>query len=177
MRNVTKMGSRSLILLHLGRRATLQRWASQWPTRSLCHAPHNKCPLLPTSSQPSTEPSFTLIQQHDKAPYSYGVETFNGYLEMIPAQTALPFSHTELLEGCFDDIKPAPWSIHCRRSILEAPVEIARSNIEDPRLFEGRETLIQIKMALNTDLKGRLTLQNMRTRRSKHIEFCGLHPP
>jgi len=130
------------------------------------------CSNVPTPADGGT--SLAWRELHDQSPASYGVETFNGYVELIPPKTALPYEKSEIMESALDYIRVVSFGIACRRNMLDAPVEIAEDAVLDNvRLSKKGGAKFKVTMRMGKDLIGNLTAQDTWTKSKVSIDFDG----
>lgn len=75
--------------------------------------------------QANQHTSVAWLQVHDQSPVSYGIQAFDGYLELIPPETPLPCKKSEIMESALDYIRSVSFGIASRRNMLDLPMEIA----------------------------------------------------
>ncbi|KAI9760913.1 MAG: hypothetical protein M1835_000080, partial [Candelina submexicana] len=97
---------------------------------------------MSTSSEPKNliqtdQTSLAWVQLHDESPTSYGIDLWGGYLEMIPPKAKLPCEKTASLENALDYIKHDTFIVRHRQSILEAPVELAKVELNGIRVAKN----------------------------------------
>src|ERR1700733_5949036 len=67
---------------------------------------HNISSCAPLSgnapAQADGQTSLAWLQLHDQSPASYGIQAFDGYLELITPKTPLPCKKSEIMESAFD---------------------------------------------------------------------------
>ena len=127
--------------------------------------------LRPNSSQST---SLTWRPIHDEAPASYGVIGYDGWVELIPRDTLLPFRKTITMYSALDYTREGTFSIAGRLNMLERPKEI-RSEVclKDIRLGKAGQAKIKITMRLAKDLTGSLTAWDVWTRDTVTVDFDG----
>ncbi len=127
--------------------------------------------LARTAEEPTTLP--LAIPLHHQSPASYGIDTVNGYLELIPPKTCLPYNTTEKLQSAFDYIHSGTFTICYRLSMMHAPVEIQSVELDGVRLAKKGDAKVKIRMGLGTDLVGNFTAQDRFTRSKVSVVFDG----
>lgn len=119
------------------------------------------------------ETALAWVQVYEQSPASYGVNTFDGYLEMAPSGAHLPFKATETLESAFDYITHDSIPVCCRASLLDAPVEIGKVELHGIRKAKKADTKVKVTLELGKDLVGTMTAQDVFTKSRASIEFQG----
>ena len=124
-------------------------------------------------SRADEKTSLAWVRLYDRSPASYGVSTFDGYLELIPPKISLPYEKTHTLESAFDYINRDTFKICFRRSIMDAPVEIKEVELRGIREAKKADTKVKITMGIRKDLIGNFTAQDMFTKSKVSIAFNG----
>jgi len=116
--------------------------------------------------------SLAWVQLHDRSPASYGIENLDGYLELIPPKTPLPCKKSDLMESAMDYIRLASFGIRCRRTLFDAPIEIAEDVVLDNiRLAKKGQAKFKVTMEMDKDLTGSVTVQDVWIRSKKTVDF------
>ncbi len=137
--------------------------------QSLSQLPHENSP-----AEPDGKKSLAWRQLHDRAPSSYGVHSFNGYFELVPQNTPLPCKISRVMESAFDYIRNASFEVHCRRTILDVPLEIAEPVcLEKVRIGKKGEAKFKVTMEIGKDLIGQVTAQDTWTKCKVSSSFDG----
>ena len=132
---------------------------------------------LPASSQAqgsvqkSQQTSLTWVQLYDESPVSYGIDTWGGYLEMIPPKARLPYEKSANLENALDYIKHGTFTIRYRQSILEAPIELAKVELNGIRVAKKGIAKAKATMRINMDLIGSFKVQDIHTKSAASLVF------
>jgi len=113
------------------------------------------------------------VQLLDYTPAGYGVDTFFGYVELIPPNVALPCKATRTLESAFDYLKSADIPVCYRVSMLHLPTPITHMTLSGLRMAKKEHTRMKIRMELGKDLTGTVTAWDVFTRSTTSVEFDG----
>lgn len=130
--------------------------------------------LLPTSKdvvQPKKETSLAWVQLFDESPASYGIESWGGYVEMIPPKARLPYERVVNLENALDYISCGMFTVYYRHSILKAPVEIARIELNGLRVAKEGLTKMEAMMTIGKNLSGTFKVQDNFTKSIASLDF------
>jgi molecular chaperone DnaK (HSP70) len=118
--------------------------------------------------------SLAWMQFHDHSPASYGIQGFDGYLELIPPKTPLPCKKSELVESALDYIHGVSIGIHGRKTMLDRPVEIAEDLVLDKiKLAKKGGAKFWVTMRMDKDLAGHVTVQDTWNKKTASIDFDG----
>lgn len=90
---------------------------------------------------------------------------------MIPSKAALPCEKTTLLENALDYIKQETFRVRYRRSILEAPVEIARVEWNGMRFGKAGVAKLRATMRIGRDLVGNFRVHDVYTKSVVSVDF------
>jgi molecular chaperone DnaK (HSP70) len=132
---------------------------------------------LPSRDVPNPldkQTSLAWLQLHNHSPASYGVQGFDGYLELIPPKTPLPCKRSELIESALDYVRRVSVGIYYRQTMLDAPVAIARDAVLDNiRLSKKGQAKFKVTMRMDKDLAGSVTVQDTWTKSTVAVDFDG----
>lgn len=136
--------------------------------------PYNPLSSDEVSPRADKHTSLAWLQLHDQSPASYGIQAFDGYLELIPPKTQLPCKKSETMESAFDYIRSVSFGICCRRTILDLPVEIAEdAELDNVRTAKKGATKFKVTMRMGKDLMGNFIVQDTWTRSKVSVDFDG----
>lgn len=111
---------------------------------------------------------------YTRSPASYGVQTFDGYLELIARGAPLPIERTERMESVLDHIRKVSFGIAGRQSILHSTVELGDDVVLDHvRLCRKGEAKFTVTMVLGQDLMGTVSVHDTWTKASATSRFDG----
>ena len=134
-------------------------------------------PGPPSSSQSlvrsQRETSLAWVQLHDHTPAGYGVDTFFGYVELIPPKTPLPCKATKSLESALDYLRSTDVPVCYRTSMLHAPMQIANITLNGLRIAKKEDTKMKVRMEIGKDLVGTVTAWDAFTRSTASVTFNG----
>ena len=136
----------------------------------------NKTPALSSSlsANNSVQPnqtSLAWVQLHDESPSGYGIQIWGGYYEMIPAKASLPFEKTENFETVKDYLKSDIFLIQYRQSILKAPVDLAKVQLDGIRVAKKGIPHFKATLKIGKDLVGHFKVHDTWTRSAASIVF------
>lgn len=97
------------------------------------------------------------VQLHNYTPAGYGVDTFLGYVELIPPNVALPCKATRTLESAFDYLKSTDIPVCYRTSMLHAPTQITHMTLNGLQMAKKEDTKMKVRMEIGKDLAGTVT--------------------
>lgn len=120
-----------------------------------------------------SDTSVAWVQVHDRSPVSYGLDTANGYLELVPAKTSLPCRVHETLHSMSDFIRYATFPVCYRRSMLDTPVIMAQLELRDIYVGKAGKAKADVTMDIGRDLIGKFTARDKRTKGEASIVFDG----
>lgn len=147
----------------------LQRAKTSTSTPS---APSAPAPATP--AQTETTKSLAWLQLHENSPVSYGIQAFDGYLELVPPKTPLPCEKSAKMESALDYVKGVSFQVACRGNVFDIPVNIGEAaNLQEVRFAREGEAEFKVTMWIQKDLSGELIAQDTWTRSMVSIEFDG----
>lgn len=113
---------------------------------------------------PSEERSVAWRHIYDQFPSSFGISDFWGFKSMVPAGTLLPAKKTATLENLEANIHRGDFSVQCRHTPRDAPVDIISVPLENLRRAEKRKTNVKIMLEVDKTLLGTFTAWDTYTR-------------
>jgi Hsp70 protein len=119
------------------------------------------------------ETSLAWVQLHDQTPAGYGVDTFFGYVEIIPPKTPLPCKATKTLESAIDYLRRTDIPVCYRTSMLHAPMQIANVTLDGLRIAKKEDTKMKVQMEIGKDLVGTVRAWDAFTRSTASVTFNG----
>ena len=117
--------------------------------------------------------SLAWLQLYDHTPAGYGVDTFLGYVELVPPNVVLPCKGTQTLESAFDYLKSTDIPVCYRASILHPPTQITNMTLNGLRMAKKEDTRMKVRMEIGKDLAGTVTAWDVFTRITISVEFDG----
>ena len=140
---------------------------------------YNKCSgpsaslLSPSKDivQPEKETSLSWVQIFDESPASYGIDSWGGYVEMIPPKARLPYERVINLENALDYISQGVFTVYYRHSILKLPTEIAKTELNGLRVAKEGVTKMKATMTIGKDLSGTFKVQDNYTKSVASVRF------
>lgn len=102
----------------------------------------------------SRQTSLAWVQIHERCPTSYGVGTFEGYHEMMSADSALPTEKSTILENALPYLDRATFPVYFRHTLQDAPVLMDSVEMQGLTMAEKGMADVKVKMRLNEDLVG-----------------------
>lgn len=114
-------------------------------------------PFRETTSQlpRQTSTSVEWVQSFEASPTSFGLITFDGYDEMIPAGTLLPARKKISLEGSiYDFFDKETFTVAYRHSPRDAHREIGSVSLTGIRKARAKETKLDAWIEVDSTLKG-----------------------
>jgi hypothetical protein len=119
------------------------------------------------------ETALAWVQLHDETPASFGINTWGGYLEMIPAKVPLPYKKTTKLVNALDSCHHMPFSILYRHSMLDLPVKLHGLDLAGIRVAKKEGTEMKATMTMAKNLIGSLSVYDTYTRSAASVVFDG----
>ena len=112
------------------------------------------------------------MQSYEASPTSFGLITFDGYDEMIPAGTPLPTRKKISLEGSiYDYFDEETFTVAYRYSPRDAQVEVGRATLTNIRKARAKETKLDAWMEIDRTLKGLFHVRDPFTRSEASVTF------
>ena len=127
---------------------------------------HNPKNLVQTDQK-----SLAWVQLHEESSASYGIDLWGGYSEMIPPKAPLPCEKTINLENAVGYIRYENFVILYRQSILEAPVELAKVQLNGIRVAPNGVTRMKATMKIGKDLVGVFKTHDIYTKSAASVVF------
>ena len=121
----------------------------------------------------SHETSLAWVQIHDEAPTSFGVNSWDGYHEMIPEKARLPYTKSTRFVNALDNCHIMTFSILYRRSMLDTPIKLAGVNLPGIRIAKEGVTKMKATMSIQKSLVGSFNVYDMYTKNTASVEFDG----
>lgn len=121
--------------------------------------------------QPEKETSLSWVQMFDESPASYGIDSWGGYVEMVPPKARLPYERVVNLENALDYINHGLFTVYYRHSILKAPTELARTELNGLRVAKEGVTKMKATMTIGKDLSGTFKVQDNYTKSVASVRF------
>ncbi|KAL9009738.1 MAG: hypothetical protein Q9173_005261 [Seirophora scorigena] len=121
--------------------------------------------------QPEKETSLSWVQMFDESPASYGIDSWGGYVEMVPPKARLPYERVVNLENALDYISHGLFTVYYRHSILKAPTELAKTELNGLRVAKEGVTKMKATMTIGKDLSGTFKVQDNYTRSVASVRF------
>lgn len=90
---------------------------------------------------------------------------------MIPPKARLPCENTASLENALDYIKHETFIVRHRQSILEAPVELAKVELDGIRVAKNGVAKLKATMKLGRDLIGSFRVHDVYTKSAASVVF------
>ena len=138
----------------------------------------NKCSVVSDSLLSSSndviqkkETSLAWVQMFDESPASYGIDSWGGYVEMIPPKARLPYERVINLENALDYISYGIFTVYYRHSILKAPTELAKTKLNGLRVAKEGVTKMKATMTIGKDLRGTFKVQDNYTKSVASVRF------
>src|SRR3954463_9926124 len=73
----------------------------------------------PSAPRADTETtSLAWLQLYEQSPISYGIQAFDGYMELVPSKTALPCEKSAIMESALDYVQGVSFQVACRRNMF-----------------------------------------------------------
>lgn len=111
------------------------------------------------------------MQVFDESPASYGIDSWGGYVEIVPPKARLPFERVVNLENALDYISRGLFTVYSRHSILKVPTELARTELNGLRVAKEGVTKMKATMTIGKDLSGTLKVQDNYTKSIASVRF------
>ena len=121
--------------------------------------------------QPTKETSLSWVQIFDESPASYGINSWGGYVEMVPLKARLPYERVVNLENALDYIKTGFFTVYYRHSNLKALTELARTELNGLRVAKEGVTKMKATMTISKDLSGTFKVQDNYTESVASVRF------
>ena len=123
----------------------------------------------------SQEKSLAWVQVHDynEAPASFGVNSWDGCYEMVPVKAQLPYKRIARSVNALDDCHSTTFSVLCRRSVFDAPIELAKLNLDGLRVTKEGGTNIKAILTMDRNLMGTLDIYDTCTRSEASVSYDG----
>ena len=121
--------------------------------------------------QPEKATSLSWVQIFDESPASYGIDSWGGYVEMIPPKARLPYEKVLNLENALDYISHGMFTVYYRHSILKAPIELAKIELKGLRVAKEGLTKMKAAMTIGKDLSGTFKVQDNYTKSAASVRF------
>lgn len=144
------------------------------PIRKLSRNSRSSASLLSPSKdvvRPEKETSLSWVQMFDESPASYGIDSWGGYVEMVPPKARLPCKRTVKLENAIDYIRHGIFTIYYRHSILGALVELTKLELNGLRVAKEGMTKMKATMVIDKDLSGAFEAQDIYTKSFASVRF------
>lgn len=122
-------------------------------------------------TQPEKETSLSWVQIFDESPASYGIESWGGYVEMVPPKARLPYERFINLENALDYISHGMFTVYYRHSILRAPTELAKIELNGLRVAKEGLTKMKATMTIGKNLSGTFKVQDNHTKSAASVRF------
>ena len=125
------------------------------------------------SAATDVKTSVAWVEVHDCSLVSYGLDTANGYLELLPAKTLLPFKARDTLYNIFDFIRYATFTVCYRRSMLDTPTELGKLELKDIYIAIAGAMKAEVTIYIGRDLVGKFTARDRCINSEALIVFDG----
>lgn len=124
-----------------------------------------------------TTPILLGLPVHDRSPAAFGLVSYMGFDEMIPADAPLPYCKKSTLRTVFDYVESDNFAVAYRYCPRDAFQEIGRITLTNIHRGEAKDVKLYARMTIDRTLTGLLHIRDPYTRSEVSLTFDARVPP
>ena len=143
-----------------------------WPSVIKCSGP--SASLLSSGKgllQTKKETSLAWVRIFEESPASFCIDSWGGYVEIVPPKARLLYERVVRLENALDYISHGMFTMYYRHSILQVPTELATVELYGLRVAMEGVTKMTATMRIGKDLSGTFQVQDNYTKSVASVRF------